>query len=517
MRNALLILIGLTFTVVGCSKEILPSPDPEAPHNLIVISVDTVRADRYGAYGYGEARTPVVDQLAKEGVTFEYAIAPMPRTTPALASMMTGLWPHEHGSRDVNERVREGTFVATLFKDAGFATAAVTANPAAGREEGFATGFDEFEQLNAKYNAAKVTDAAIVLEQNAPKGEPLFMWVHYIDPHSPYKAPKEWRADDQSDCDALLKIERGRRRANVGGHSERAIPHCSNAYDAEIAFTDHEVGRLLKRLRKAGRLDNAVVVFTSDHGENFGEWGAFYGHGVNVHDGAIRVPLIIAGAGIPKNVRVTEAIGLHDLAPTFLDLMNIEREKWPEMTGMSYATFLGSGEEGDTVPSLAYSQSGAALLINYHKAWISGRPRTGYCVNKDPYSLCWKRSRKPKLYDRSADPERKRDVSDEHPEAYAELMAARDRWSPGAIREQSVSDGRFKLVEKPRFEGGYSRELYDLSADRDEIVDVTEENEEASERLSKALAAWADDIPGYVPVALSPEEEAQLRALGYID
>ncbi|MGB5809832.1 MAG: sulfatase, partial [Polyangiales bacterium] len=415
-------------------------------------------------------------------------------------------------------KVLRGTFLATTLKDAGFATAAVTANPAAGREEGFADGFDAFDQLNSKFKATQVTDHALALEADAPKDQRLFLWVHYIDPHSPYRAPKKWRTESQKKCDKLVKVERGRRRANVGGHSKRALSDCGHAYDAEIAYTDDQVGRLLKGLRKAGRLDNAIVIFTSDHGENFGEWGAFYGHGVNVHDAATRVPLIVAGSGIPKGERVTRAIGLHDLAPTMLALMEVPTSKWAQMSGASYAGVLDGSTPGEKDVPLAYAQSGGALLINYHKAWVSGRPRTGYCVNKEQYSLCWKgKKKKLKLYDRSEDPKRKVDVKDQHPEVYAELLAARDRWSPGAVREQSVSDGRFKLVERPRFEGGYSRVLYDLESDRLESTDVHKQQADANMRLGEALTAWADNIPGYEPIALNPEEEAQLRALGYID
>jgi arylsulfatase len=504
----------------GCDKSLLPKADSEEPLNLIVISVDTVRADHYGAYGYEHARTPVVDRLAKEGTTFRYAIAPIPRTTPALASMMTGLYPHEHGARDVNQRVRKGTFVAAKLREAGFTTSAVTANPAAGKSEGFADDFGEFIEIGmSKGNkATRITDEALGLNERAPKDKPLFLWVHYIDPHSPYKAPKEWREKPQDKCDALIRIKqpRGLRRVNYGGHSAEAIPHCLNAYDAEIAYTDSEIGRLMKGLRKSGRLDNAVVLFTSDHGENFGEWGAYYGHGVNVHDGAVRVPLIIAGPGIKKGATVDEVIGLHDLAPTMLSLMNIPESEWPGMSGNDYSAFVREGQKPEPMDRLAYARSGGALLIDFYTALLSGRPRTGYCINKDDFSLCWKRAKPPELFERS-DIKRTADVKDEHPEIYEALMAARERWKPGSTRQQSVSDGRFKLVERPRFEGGYERALYDLQADPAETLDVQAEHPEDYSRLAQALEGWTENIPGYVQQELSAEQEAQLRALGYVE
>lgn len=503
--------------LLGCSRDLLPKQNPERPLNLILISVDTARADRYGPYGYEGARTPIVDRLAKEGTTFEYAIVPMPRTTPTLASIMTGLLPHEHGARDVSSRIRRGRRLASILKARGFSTAGVSGNPAAGKREGFSRGFDAFEELAFRDRASKVTDTALALASKTPDDAQLFLWAHYLDPHTPYRAPNAFRNASQEQCDALSDIERGRRRVNAGGHSEKALEECSGAYDAEVAYADSEVGRLLAGLRKAGRLDHAVVVFTSDHGENLGEWGAYYGHGTNVHDSAVRVPLVVAGAGVPKGARVTEPIGLHDLTPTMLSLMGVAPAERAKMSGKDYGGWLGRDVEKPDAGQLAYAQSAGALLINYDKAIISGRRRTGYCANGERFSLCWKGDSEPKLYDREKDPQRTVDVQAEHPEVFEELQEVRERWSPGNVREQSVSDGRFKLVERPQFEGGYRQTLYDLNADPLESTDVKDRFPEDRARLESALHAWGADIPGYAPDAINPETEAQLRALGYIE
>ncbi|MGB5702668.1 MAG: hypothetical protein WBM48_07620 [Polyangiales bacterium] len=149
---------------------------------------------------------------------------------------------------------------------------------------------------------------------------------------------------------------------------------------------------------------------------------------------------------------------------------------------------------------------------------LSGRPRTGYCINKGRDSLCWLSNViKPMLFDRESDDAQGKDLRHEKPELYAEMLRARERWKPGMTRERSVSDGRFKLVERPRFEGGYSRTLYDTHADPAETKDVQKAQPEALEKLSRALSDWTADIPGYTQEALSDETEAQLKALGYID
>lgn len=516
MKTALL-LLGVLAVASGCSNKLLPNVDSDAPPSLIVISVDTLRADRLGAYDYPAARTPIADRLAKEGVTFDYAIAPVPRTTPALGSMFTGLWPHEHGAREVHDRIRHGELVAEVLQKHGFHTSAVTANPAAGRRQGFARGFDEFDQLRVTDDASVVTDHAIALLEEAQEDEPLFLWVHYFDPHSPYRAPKAWRTGPQAKCKALRKFKKGQWRSNFRGVSEKALPDCSRAYDAEIAFTDSEVGRLMKALRSADRLDNAIVVFTSDHGENFGEWGSYFGHGVNVHDAAIRVPLIVAGAGIAKSERVATPIGLHDLAPTLLALAGVPRSNWPKMSGTDHSKAARRPPGSAVQAPIAFARSGGVLLIDDHTAIISGRPRTGYCMNDERFSLCWKGESPPTLHDRSRDPLLKADVKAAHPAIYESLVEARKRWTPTDVRERSASDGHLKLVESPRLQGGFARSLYDLDQDPDEILDVKDAHRADLARLGDALDRWTAAIPGHTRRALSEEEEAQLKALGYVE
>lgn len=503
-------LLGLVFSLGGCESK------PPASANLILITVDTLRPDRIGAYGGRGAKTPHIDALAKAGTTFTHAYAPMARTTPALASMLTGLWPHHHGSREVHRRVKRGTFLTTSLKNAGFATIAITANPAAGSKQGFDVDFDVFQE-NLRFKANAVTDRAIEALQAVPETERVFLWAHYYDPHWPYSPPKASRRTGTEACGALLKLSRGVKQSNQGGRSAEALASCWSAYDSEIEYVDHEIGRLLEALRQSGRLDDALVVFTSDHGENFGEDGLFYSHGRSVHDAGLRVPLIVTGRGVRQAKQEDTPVRLIDLPPTIFTMLGLTfPENAPEMDGTDYGRVLWKGSTTRTPGALAFSESGGALIVDDYTALLSGRPRTGYCLNQDAYSLCWKGRKAPALYDRSQDLDMTQDLRDKEPARYLALVQAKDRWEPGKTRQRAVSSGRLKLVERPRLGGGYDRSLYDLLADYSETKDVREQFPEDFARLSAALDIWLEGVPGYVPEALTNEEEAQLKALGYV-
>ncbi|MCA9489731.1 MAG: sulfatase-like hydrolase/transferase, partial [Myxococcales bacterium] len=161
---------------------------PQTPEVLIV-TVDTLRADRLGYAGHAAARTPALDALAGEGRAFLQATTPFPRTTPALASMLTGLWPHHHGSREVGQPMTSGTTLASVLSAAGWRTVGLSATPVAGPEQGLAAGFDAFEVM-ADARASEVVDRALLAVAAQPD-RPLLMWVHAADPHFPYLPPDD--------------------------------------------------------------------------------------------------------------------------------------------------------------------------------------------------------------------------------------------------------------------------------------------------------------------------------------
>lgn len=507
-----LLLFGALFAS-ACARPSPPRAPARAP-DVIVITVDTLRADRVGAYGYASARTATIDALARRGVRFANAITPQPRTTPALASMWTGLSPHRHGAREVLFPRRAGTTLAEVLAARGYATRAVSANRAASAETNLDTGFERFE-LRTGEDASVVTAVAREL-LDAPPEAPLLLWAHYLDPHAPYRAPDAAAAPETPACAAIqAEGRRAEMQTNRGGHSEAALPDCSRAYDAEIAWVDSQIATLLDALRAAGRLKRAFVVFTSDHGEGLGERGLWYEHGPNVHASNLDVPLSIGGPGIAGGGVVEVPVSLIDLAPTLLELLEVPPSERPtDVDGESVVPWL-RGERAE--PRRVVAEAADALIPEFAETLIAGHPTTGYCAHGATFALCWRSPREPAtLHERASDPDHRADVSAAHPEVYDALTLVRARWAPRGTREHAVSDGRYKLVHRPRLEGGYARALYDRASDPGETRDVAEAEPAIADRLEAALEAWERQLPGRDPIALSPQQEEALRALGYI-
>ncbi len=487
---------------------------PGRPPDVIVITVDTLRADRLGAWGYANARTPTIDGLAAGGVRFASAMTPQPRTTPGLASLWTGLWPHHHGAREVHFPRRDGTMISEVLRARGYATRAISANAAASAVTRLDTGFDRFEQRSGE-EASAVTDLAIELA-DAPEDVPLLLWAHYYDPHAPYAPPAAASPPPYEACSELQRERRWNEAlSNRNGVSAAVLPECARAYDAEVAWADRHIARLLEHLGAAGRLKRAFVVFTSDHGEGMGERNLWYEHGPNVHGSNLHIPLSIGGPGIAGGRVVEDGASLVDVAPTLYELLGIPAADRPAADGASLAAVL-RGEA--SAPRLVHAESADALTPLYGETLISGRAGLGYCLNGPRFAFCWvDRNSAPTLHDRAADPDHLVDLAAQHPEEYAVLRTARSRWAPTGGAERAVSDGRYKLLQRPRIEGGYAETLYDLSVDPAEADDVAAAHPEIVERLRAALEPWERDMRGRAPVSLSPEQEAALRALGYIE
>jgi len=266
----------------------------------VLITVDTLRADRVGAYGWGRARTPAMDALAARGVRFTRAFAPAPITLPSHASLLTGLYPPGHGSRHNGVAVRgDVPTLAERLRAAGWATGAFVAAFPLDRRFGLARGFQEYGDRTARADDGRplnerpgraVVDEALAWLARAGAGR-VFLWMHLFEPHAPY-VPDPARGPAGASLPADVR------------------------YDDEVAAADVQVGRLLSGL--GARATSAVVALAGDHGEAFGEHGEV-SHSVFLYDTTLRVPLVIAAPGVPPSV-VDVAASLVDIAPTFLQL-----------------------------------------------------------------------------------------------------------------------------------------------------------------------------------------------------
>jgi arylsulfatase A-like enzyme/Flp pilus assembly protein TadD len=304
-----LAVLAAAATLVARRHPLRPGWLGGGPASLLVVTLDTLRADRVGSYGYAAARTPRLDGLAARGLRFARAATVTPLTLPAHSSLFTGTFPARHGVRD-NGGYYLGDEHATLaevlqgrgFRTGGFVSAFVL-DSRWGIHQGFDRYFDDFDL--ARFDKAQgmdviqrpggeTVDAAVSWLQE-DRSRPFFLWVHLYDPHTPYAAPPEW--------------------------AQQFPRTASGAYDAEIAFADAQLGRLLDVLAKDGRLARTVVAVLGDHGEMLGEHGEAT-HGFFVYDAAVHIPLVLAGPGVPARL-VEDQVRIVDVMPTVLELLRV--------------------------------------------------------------------------------------------------------------------------------------------------------------------------------------------------
>jgi arylsulfatase A-like enzyme len=349
----------------GCARRTPPT-------NVLLIVVDTLRADRLGRAGL----TPELDLLAAESIVFKRAQSPRAKTTPAVASLLTGLYPHDHGVRDLTTPLaRDVPVVAEAFKAGGYRTGAIVGNYVLRDElSGLARGFDLWvEDLPnaggvppsdvALRKAGSLTDGALcALGLGAPaadgagpskplvKGDaPWFLWLHYMDPHGLYDPPEPYRSQaleaswDEGAIERVPPPKEPREGsvtrqwvANYNVPAEARLPdggidagRARALYDGEVRHVDAQLGRLLRELREAGLLENTLVVICADHGESLGEHDYWFEHGRYAYEATCRVPLMVrfpdGFRDRPEPGKRESDISLPDLFPTLIDVLRLPR------------------------------------------------------------------------------------------------------------------------------------------------------------------------------------------------
>jgi arylsulfatase A-like enzyme len=322
---------------LGCGER------DRTPRHLILISVDTLRADRLGPWGRNPEITPNLNALASESIVFERAYAPTSFTLASVGAMLTGRYPEEVGIESNFHRLSPDVpTIATMLRDAGFRTGAVVSNFALRREAGLAEGFERYDDTfpQRERNRPKperianhTTDAALfMLDEFYPNRESVFLWIHYQDPHGPYTPPEgiEDRFTQAEHPSMPRHLPLSRDHSGHGGiptyqflEGHHDPDYYRAAYDSEVAFADREIGRLLDALRQRGLLENGVVVFLADHGEGLGEDDYWFSHGDRLTDPLTRVPLMIRAPGFEPGRR-SDVASLLDVGPTIAGLLGVE-------------------------------------------------------------------------------------------------------------------------------------------------------------------------------------------------
>ena len=310
--------------LLACSGTPAPQVEaPAAPPDIVVVTIDTLRRDRLGAYGYDRPTSPVIDALAETGTVFERAYAPTGWTAPSMTSLFTGLWPAQHGIERATARDRkaydqpvlpsEHTTLAEALGAAGYTTFGVATNGHIKKELGLAQGFDHWVEHGFVPDNDPVLSTIDAWRPALDEGGPRFVWLHFMAPHAPY-------------------VE----RAHIEEFARDGADPRSVAYDSEVRFADTGVGQALDRLG----FEDPVVVVTSDHGELLGGPHG-WGHG-GVQEALVRVPMVVSGPGVEAQ-RVQAAASLIDLAPTLLELAGGSFEG----PGVSLAPALAGAELAD--------------------------------------------------------------------------------------------------------------------------------------------------------------------------
>ncbi len=300
--------------------------------NVILISVDALRADHLGVYGYGRGTSPNIDAFARESVVFDNAVTPRPKTNPSVASMLSGIYPYRHGVREHSVPIADKTpLLQEWLRDGGWHTAAFVSNwvlqPGLG---GFQRGFDVYDydftrqEMNRRdvgeRDAAETNDAVYKWLDGRSVGK-FFLWIHYIDPHGPYYPPEGYRglythAEPSWVKVGMLPPYQILPDAPRSGDATDAAYYIDQ-YDGEVRYVDHEFGRLIASLRERGLLEKTLVILTSDHGEGLGEHAYYFEHGGEVYEDNSKVPLIVRYPdGRVAGTRVRELVSLMDVPPT---------------------------------------------------------------------------------------------------------------------------------------------------------------------------------------------------------
>ena len=450
--------------LAGCGRA--PAPDASAapdarepqaaplpsPSNILLITVDTLRADHLSSYGYPRLTTPNLDRLAAEGVRFDQTAVQWPKTTPSFASMFTATY-----SKD-NDIVRKVgipvscrfEMLAKALKRRGYSTQAVISNGALASEFNFDQGFDTYVETwkltsHAGGNpnqAEAVTRLAIGLldglGREARARRPWFLWVHYIDPHFPYTPPGKWRDRFQGDrfADRSTKVPvSDRPKQQMGGIGREQVldGHHDLAfyvarYDAAIAYADAEIGALLAEMRRRGLLGRTLTVFTSDHGESLGEHAYYFDHGRFGFQTCLRVPLIVHYPGVlaPKVDR--QPVELLDLAPTLLEAAGASLPGGAWKQGHSLTPRLRGLARAAATGPLAFSEAGWETNNKWQKAVRDGRFKL--LVAQTYHEQRWIAGEGVEfaLYDLAADPLETQNVADRHPAELERLKRALWAW-----------------------------------------------------------------------------------------
>ncbi len=490
-RRNLIILLLASSVLARCACSGYESQSESRP-NILLITLDTTRADRLGCYGLDNAQTPNIDELAATGVLFENAICQAPLTLPSHASILTGTHPPFHGVRDNGGFYLEDRFVtlAEILRDQSYATSAFVGAFVLDSRWGLAQGFELYDD-----GFGLETQRAVTLDAVQRRGDDVvesfvgwlddhfertfFSWIHFYDPHTPYDPPEPFRT------------------AFSGGEW--------GLYDGEIAYVDSLIGRVVEELRRKSVLDETLIVIVGDHGESLGEHDE-NGHGFFVYDATVRVPLIIRfPLSRDGGRKVLSSVETVDILPTLLQELSLPVPR--DVQGESLLPLV-RGKDGDQ-PAFSYFET-YFPLYRYGWSGLSGLRSARYKLIRAP---------QPELYDLEKDPGEQANIYEQLPEVAAELEKELARIEDGdAVHEPRLLDEESltKLVALG-YLGGFSSARPDVLADPKDKIHIFNRIHQAEERFAEAdLDKALSDIDEVIQEDPDVPQARQVRAQIYL-
>lgn len=427
----LLALVPLAALAACACAWVLSSPGTGARRprpNVILVSIDTLRADHLGCYGYGPPTSPAIDRFRADAVLFREAIAHAPSTLPSHASIFTSLLPQHHGAvvTEAHPLPRAAVTLTEVLRENGYATRAVVSGAQLARPYGLAQGFGVYREVAFDSPFRKVVAEGLQLADRAR--EPFFLFLHTYEVHHPYTPEAERLArfdqgyggdlPDHMPIRLLAEISMEKRR--IGPED---LQHVVATYDAEISSADAAFGELVAGLKERGLYRDSLIVLTSDHGEEFGEHGSVGWHAHTLYDELLHVPLLVKLPGMSHaGGEVASAVRGIDLAPTVLAVAGLPAAE--QFSGRSLLPFIRR-PEAPSLPAVVWRET-----MSHEKGDFTGVRAGGWKLHMN------------RLYDLASDPQERRDLTAEHPEQrraleeqLAELLQSRRslRTAPVAV------------------------------------------------------------------------------------
>ena len=437
-----LILPAVLLSLLACQ--------PKSPIGVVVITVDTLRADHMGAYGYRHNTSPHFDSLARESVLFHNAVAPSPWTLPSVATLFTSLYPaihgatrasnapesHEPGFKPNTRLADEFTTLPEILRDRGFQTAAFVQGAYPSLVYGFGQGFDHFDDNTSPGIGSSVDRLLEWLDREHPSR--FLIYLHTIEVHSPYRPTppnshlvQKLDAEERRAFAATVREQAAHyrtfgRRSGYNGKVDGSIrniqemqfskagvsrndkQHLIDLYDRGISYTDHWLGNLVTSLKERDLLERTLLIVTSDHGEEFWDHGGLE-HGHTYYDELLRVPLLMRVPGEGRGVAVDQQVGLLDVLPTILDVMEVTPAEG--IQGRSLRPLWTGGE----LPDITYFAE-------------SNLATPGLALRTNRWKMMWAPRETPRLYDLWNDPGEREDVCAQERETCQSLKGELKEW-----------------------------------------------------------------------------------------